>query len=491
MAPLAALRQFKRTRQFPVAGVWQRAGRPGARCRSGPGHLAGEPHDVDHLVAALAALQHLKSQGRVRDSVEATLRFMYPDSWEGRLAQLRGSGFRPVSRSGLMEFRVRFDIACMLANRQWYRSHGPAFRYLTADASPQRSQSYEVFLAAERVICRAAVFGRTQEQVLPADFVCRVLPISTLGQGRTDLRNKVHALVHQTWLEYGPDAGSLRSANADVRQVLTDMGVEFGLADHADVVDEFLRGRAPVGAAVGSTATGSGQHLFPLALQVPGTLHLLDWVVKYTVEALPFWSQWLADSKRILQHLHSHNHRQWMGQFIGEHAGDTEAWRVSEMLASLQLTPGRFAQWRWKTLHRAVVDMWRAERALRFVFEQCAEPAKLLAIRDGAVFAALQTAVRNPDTWHRCMVIRDVVDRVTQFSSWLQGCACHDHQLRAGQAVRCPFKGCRALGVAAEVREVLGNLRRQRSDLAPGMYGAVPVEFLHACLLYTSPSPRD
>ena len=65
MPPRAALRQFKRTRQFPVACVWQRAGRPGTRCRPGPGHLPGEPHDVDHLVAALAASHPLKSQGRV------------------------------------------------------------------------------------------------------------------------------------------------------------------------------------------------------------------------------------------------------------------------------------------------------------------------------------------------------------------------------------------------------------------------------------------
>ena len=81
--------------------------------------MANVAHDVDHLVAALAASRHLKTQKRVRGSVEATLRFMYPDSWEGRLAELRGSGFRAVSGTRLTVFRVRFDIACMLANRQW------------------------------------------------------------------------------------------------------------------------------------------------------------------------------------------------------------------------------------------------------------------------------------------------------------------------------------------------------------------------------------
>ena len=91
--------------------------------KAGPGNLAGAPHEVDHMVRALGALQHLKANGRVKGSAGATLRFMYPDSLEARLAQLRGNGFREVSRNRLHDFRVRFNVACVLAPRQWYRSN--------------------------------------------------------------------------------------------------------------------------------------------------------------------------------------------------------------------------------------------------------------------------------------------------------------------------------------------------------------------------------
>ncbi|MCP4243892.1 MAG: hypothetical protein GY772_25345, partial [bacterium] len=42
--------------------------------------------------------------------------------------------------------------------RQWYVAHGPVFRYVAFDASPQRS-GLEIFGAVERVVRRCDVRG--------------------------------------------------------------------------------------------------------------------------------------------------------------------------------------------------------------------------------------------------------------------------------------------------------------------------------------------
>ena len=54
------------------------------------------------------------------------------------------------------------------------------------------------------------------------------------------MSEKIQALVHQTWLNYGGTVEKVREANTRVRQVLTDMGTEAAIADAHDVVAECL-----------------------------------------------------------------------------------------------------------------------------------------------------------------------------------------------------------------------------------------------------------
>ena len=58
----------------------------------------------------------------------------------------------------------------------------------------------------------------------------RSLPMVTLGACRMGLAEKTQALVHQTWLDYGPRLEDVRVANLEVRQCFSDMGTELGLA---------------------------------------------------------------------------------------------------------------------------------------------------------------------------------------------------------------------------------------------------------------------
>ena len=95
----------------------------------------------------------------------------------------------------------------------------------------------EVLANLERVVCRSDVATMKPGQLFPSGLHVRRLPLSVLGQGRCGLADNVQARLHQTWLDHGPIVGQVRAANADVRQVLTDMGTELGVVDFPYVLD--------------------------------------------------------------------------------------------------------------------------------------------------------------------------------------------------------------------------------------------------------------
>ncbi len=261
-------------------------------------------------------------------------------------------GHRPIVPCGpvMVRGRVRTDVVAMLGHRMHCRLLGPMYRYVCCDASPQHEQSLEVFVSSERVIARAAVGSRQATEVPGYEMQHRLLPIATLGQGHTDVRNKAEALLHQTWLEYGPSADDLRASATDVRQVLTDMGTEFAIADTDDFIDAYLE----------KSARPSGktpQLLYPFALQVPGSQHIIDGIVRETVEQLPWWPAWQEAAKRVLQHAHGQNARGHMQHTIQKHCED--ATERDRMVASLGKATGRFARWRWRTLQGATDDLLR------------------------------------------------------------------------------------------------------------------------------------
>ncbi len=400
-----------------------------------------------HLLAALRAAQFLKTQAKA----DATLALMCSSRAElqRRREELRRSGFVVPGRVTLQRARIRLDVAAMLWQRQWYRKHGPMYRYVCSDASPQNQQSTEVQISAERLIPRVMVRGRTAAQVSGSELVQRIMPVSALGQGRTDLPSKLQAHVHQMFCDYGPTALDIRLAAADVRQCLSDLGTEFGIANAADCVDQCLRSERP--------SDSEGRYLFPRALQVPGMLHILDWAIRSVVETLPFWPAWSVSCKHVVQYLHSDNHRQKLCEIIRREV--SEAAVAQRMQDSLRAATTRFAQWRWKTLERAVSDLARVEEAARFCMAGRQDLGKALAQRDGALTVELRKAMDSDEFWDQARAVAFVIDRISELMSWVQGCECHGSEAH-GQ--RCPWKGCRARSVSAAVQKMLSDMDSDR-----------------------------
>ncbi|MFM7989293.1 MAG: hypothetical protein ACKPKO_59265, partial [Candidatus Fonsibacter sp.] len=151
----------------------------------------------------------------------------------------------------------RLDVAATFC-RRWLlsRERNQVFRYLAYDALPQGG--VEVLAPVERVLTltHAGHPPLVQE---------RRLPWVTLGHGRTTLFDKLQSHFHQVWLEYGPGVESVERASSAVRQCLSDMGTEFGLADAADVTHICMRtGDGKVRGAVvplGIAGAGHAAHI--------------------------------------------------------------------------------------------------------------------------------------------------------------------------------------------------------------------------------------
>ncbi len=284
----------------PDGGVRKRARDRGGSVRQYHWH---------HLLGALRCSRHLRALRHGYEQASDVLSFLYPAQSEDMQRSLQDDAFEHPSHSTLLRAKARLDVCAMLAQREWYRSVGECFRYVAFDASPQRG--VEVFNSVERVVPLSALQNSTAEEVQEEHLRLRRLPLVCLGQGKAALEDKTQAHLHQTTLEYGSSIASLRRALSSVRQCLSDMGTEFGIADAGDILPAVVRqlsstesGLAVPVAACSRLEWQPAPFLFPLALQVPGTQHIIDLIVR-DVLAQAWWPQWEAQAKEVCQFLRS------------------------------------------------------------------------------------------------------------------------------------------------------------------------------------------
>ena len=190
-------------------------------------------YDCRHVLRSLQVSVGLGNQGGLRQTLEASALWLDAQSDNGVAAP--DANIIPGANT-LRRHILQVDMAAMLANRQLHAKRIPTFRYVAFDASPQRG--VEFFVTAERVVGRVDV-ERLLASALPP-VRCRMLPLNVLGCGRMGLAEKTQTHIHQVWLDYGPSIADVRAANACVRQCLSDMGTELGIADARDCVSEAI-----------------------------------------------------------------------------------------------------------------------------------------------------------------------------------------------------------------------------------------------------------
>ncbi|MFM7979961.1 MAG: hypothetical protein ACKPKO_11665, partial [Candidatus Fonsibacter sp.] len=143
------------------------------------------------------------------------------------------------------------------------------------------------------------------------------------------------------------------------------MGTEFGICEYPDVVRDVLLG-AQTQCVLKTTTDATtpalqlkNSFLFPLALLVPGTQHIIDWVIKRAVSYFQWFPLWNASAKVLLQLMHSQNQRERLQDFLLSHFPDTPERGL--IVKSLSVAGTRFAQWRWQTLHQVTVSLLRMQ----------------------------------------------------------------------------------------------------------------------------------
>ena len=403
---------------------------------------------VETLLLSLRAARHLVDQEDYSVAMKdfaTCIRAALPIDPSGTMMASLSRTIWPKKWT-LRRHRVTLDIAAMLARRDMHVALGPAFRYLAFDASPQRP-GIEVFATGERVVRRSTLQRAYHSGQLPTiDVEVRRLPLTVLGQGRASLSDKVAAHCHQCWLEYGGSLRSLREANVQVRGIISDCGTEIALGDHVDVLDD-MYGHSSIGRLHG--------HLYPFALMVPGCQHLVDNLCHDSINSLPWWSEWSAESNIACQWLNDSSHRELLAEVWQQQATAANEKHTGEMVKSLQTSCDRFAHWRWRTLFNVTTDLVRLQPAVCGAMAYI-EDRTILGTRDSAKREKFVAIVESDVFWSRAHALHMCMAPLFEFSSWLRGCPCHEQE-RKGKRVHnvvCNWAGCRAPELAAQLMGV-------------------------------------
>ncbi|MCP4241487.1 MAG: hypothetical protein GY772_13080 [bacterium] len=438
----------------------------------------------DHVVQALRCTRHLRSQGN-RAFLADTLAFALGPQSVASAAQrwLEAHGVQLPSPTCLLRARPRLDVAVMLLRRQWYTANEAVFRFVAFDASPQQS-GLEVFAAEERVLRQCDVAG-DRASVAASTVTRRRLPLVALGQGRASRADKTMAHIHQTFLDYGEDEATFARAFRDVRQCLSDMGAEFGIGSAGDVRAEYLQGQCG--------ASGAGavrEHLFPAALEVPGSQHITDVCLRQTLCALDWWPRWQAQAKAVCQFLASANHREKLRELLL--AGQCAQCDSDAADASLRQSCERFAAWRWGTVRAATRGLLRMEAAVRAVCGPM-QSFQALGVKEDSAAVVLLEVAKEERFWWEARAVRWLTEEFSSFSGWLRGCPCHEGG-GGGDGLRpvpCQWKGCRAPEMSARVAWLVEGLDRRRRSLVAGQFGPVCVSLLGLALSRALSLVRD
>ena len=247
----------------------------------------------------------------------------------------------------------------------------------------------------------------------------------------------------------------VRRANMDVRQCLSDMGTELGIADSMD----------NVGMCVGrpSEDSAASGHLYPLALCVPGCQHILDSALVRGLESLAWWPDWQKSAKTTCQWLGPKMHRDLLAGLIAKQSVSAQSLEV--LLKSLTNAVDTFAEWRWKSLANVTKYLCRVHEAVVAATASISCATQLASGPDGQASVFLSSA-QDGAFWSKARALGLLTKPITDMSSWLGGCECHEAERQRGQTVKCGWAGCRAPQLASRVVETLRQLEDVRDQVS-------------------------
>ena len=237
-----------------------------------------------HLIRACIASADDKQLANLNQSLKRKLDFCLADHSETVWASLKEEGFSIPDRWSLARSRIQLDMAATAHTRDVNLERRLTWRQLNYDSSPK--SGVELFCVKEYVIENQKVEAATHE----------TWPILSLGFGYASRIDKTAALCHGIWLQSGPSLLQMQHFCASVYVLLSDQGTEESIANSKDCLEAFL-GSKPL------EQCDTSQWLFPNALPCLDVNHLFDWVLRYTCDSLPFFSEFQDLSKALAKML--------------------------------------------------------------------------------------------------------------------------------------------------------------------------------------------
>ena len=248
------------------------------------------------------------------------------------------------------------------------------------------------------------------------------------------------------------------------------MGTEFHLADCRDVVDLQL------GAVVDGGGQAADPHCFPYAVGVPGCQHLLDTSLTHAIGPLTFWPKWEKEAKAVSQWLAVKIRRDFLAHECRK--DPTLAHAHPNFAKTLAKGCDRFAKWRWQTLAKVTADLARLGPLVRAVLGRMNSWVDLQS-RNGREAKEFFEAATSDSLWAQADALADLVEPMTDMSSWLRGCHCHDAELRQRRSIDCDWKGVRGPWLYDRLQELYGSIDKVRVNAV--RHGPIAEEVSMAC----------
>ena len=341
------------------------------------------------------------------------------------------------------------------------------------DQADLESQLYD--LQQERKTLETLPQGTASHGSQPTVDVHLSFPTAQ-GSKRASIVHKIHALLHTLYLEVGgwhQVAGFL----ASVRSVTTDFGAESGLADMGSIdvsalfpwtsaaeapnfdnpqadMSDFLQPdpnpnpeAAPENTFIETRVMDNGEthlflpKLFPLALQVPGGLHILHHTVEEITSCLEGYESWFFPGLKAVTAVMGKKYVR--ERFVAEILRFSESHDLEQSVLQLQLN---LHEARWGTLVntckklesvRLVFSLWDADK----VMGQAPGPEASDADREAyGQVQAMTAAVQDVSWWAYLQMVLRLARAVDLIEHWLEACPCHyrkfnDNVLLSGNAV--------------------------------------------------------
>ena len=467
-----------------------------------PDLCSHQRYSHSQLLGMVLFAWHLRDSAALTDVMPSALQAIMPDFF-ALTSVAKGVQVLKQSKSLLRNAQLGVDIALMLVRRRQLQASGPSARYGWADSSavaksdwliskhqtvpesrcPDLWQSWADLVHSttadndnEQEALDAAVASRRKAltQELMAGVRVHTQPPQALALGLTALESKLAALLYSFFLEVGSMKG-LKMFLSTFVSFTTDMGTEMGTAsfildDLQKLLPEWLaepllNPDVDEGGEDENSGAFEGLSLFmPRAIIIPGALHICSNLCKDVSGKLSRWDLFLKELALFEALLCNRDRRE---RFLATCVpADSDDRRLFKDFS------GSLYEKRWG----AVISFLRKLVPLLVAFEKHWNHDKYLHAyqqRDGAnadegvrfVAADLSAALGSSMFHAYIQMVMSLFNVVEDLSSWFEGCACHQAQLKrhrgkhmrssrkeielCGPYAFCPMKGKRAPELAA------------------------------------------